>query len=406
MLRRRDFLLLSASLLPAARQRSEPFDVAAIDRRRILDAAGRYLRESPVTITASSSPRSAGGRHDFFSEGDYWWPDPNNPDGRYIQRDGMTNPDNFVEHRRAMVRLSLHVPALAAAWSITRDRRYADHAVRHLRAWFADAGTMMNPHLLYAQAIKGRVTGRGIGIIDTIHLVEVVRAASVLDAAGVVPAADRDAVRDWFSRYLTWMTTHEYGIAERDATNNHGTCWVMQVAEFARFTARTDLTDFCRTRYKTVLVPNHMAPDGSFPRELGRTKPYGYSLFNLDAMATVCQILSTREDNLWTFELPDGRGMRKALAFMTPYIADKKKWPHKPDVMYFDEWPVRQSSLLFGGVALDRPDYLALWRTLDPDPKVEEVIRNYFVRQPVLWYEASASSGQLINREFQPSLRR
>jgi hypothetical protein len=392
MLRRREFLLLSASLLPAARQRAKPFDVAAIDRPRILEAAGRYLRESPVTITASSSPRSAGGRHDFFSEGDYWWPDPKSPDGPYIQRDGMTNPANFVEHRRAMVRLSLHVPALAAAWSITHDRRYADHAVRHLRAWFVDAGTLMNPHLLYAQAIKGRVTGRGIGIIDTIHLVEVVRAASVLDAAGILSGSDRDGVRDWFSRYLTWMTTHEYGIAERDATNNHGTCWVMQVAEFARFTGRTDLTDFCRTRYKSVLVPNHMAPDGSFPRELGRTKPYGYSLFNLDAMATVCQILSTRDDNLWTFELPDGRGMRKALAFMAPYIADKKKWPHKPDVMYFDEWPVRQPSLLFGGVALDKPDYLALWRTLDPDPKVEEVIRNFFVRQPVLWYEASASS--------------
>ncbi|MGH9311775.1 MAG: alginate lyase family protein [Vicinamibacterales bacterium] len=385
MLTRRAFLLLSASLVPAAGLRAEPLDVAAIDRRRILDAADRYLRESPITITAASSPRSAGGRHDFFSEGDDWWPDPANPDGPYIQRDGMTNPDNFVEHRRALMRLSLHVPALAAAWSITRDRRYADHAARHLRAWFIHAGTLMNPSLLYAQAIKGRVTGRGIGIIDTIHLVEVVRATTVLEGAGVMPATERDGVRDWFSRYLTWMTTHEYGIAERDATNNHGTCWVMQVAEFARYAGRADLTAFCRTRYKTVLVPNHMAADGSFPRELGRTKPYGYSLFNLDAMAAVCQILSTREDNLWTFELPDGRGMRKALAFMAPYIADKKKWPHKPDVMYFDEWPVRQASLLFGGLALDRPDYVALWRTLDPDPTVEEVIRNYFVRQPVLW---------------------
>ena len=34
----------------------------------------------------------------------------------------------------------------------------------------------MNPHLLYAQAIKGRFTGRSIGIIDTLHLVEVARA--------------------------------------------------------------------------------------------------------------------------------------------------------------------------------------------------------------------------------------
>jgi hypothetical protein len=98
-------------------------DFSAIDRARVLAAAGRHLKEPPRTITASSSPRSAGGRHDFFSEADYWWPDPANPGGPYIQRDGMTNPDNFVEHRRAMVRLSLHVPALAAAWQLTRERR-------------------------------------------------------------------------------------------------------------------------------------------------------------------------------------------------------------------------------------------------------------------------------------------
>ena len=77
-----------------------------------------------------------------------------------------------------------------------------------------------------------------------------------------------------------------------------------------------------------------MAPDGSFPRELARTKPYGYSLFNLEAMATICQILSTPQDNLWTFELPDGRGMRRAMAFMAPFIRDKRAWPHPPDVMY------------------------------------------------------------------------
>src|SRR5258707_453217 len=42
-------------------------DVAATDRQRILTAADRYLREEPVTITASFSPRSAGGKHDYCS---------------------------------------------------------------------------------------------------------------------------------------------------------------------------------------------------------------------------------------------------------------------------------------------------------------------------------------------------
>src|SRR5688572_5182864 len=343
--------------------RAQPsLDVVAIERSRVLRAADRYLSEPPRTITASSSPRSAGGRHDFFSEADYWWPDPSNPGGPYIQRDGMTNPDNFVEHRRAMVRLSLQVPALAAAWKLTRERGYADHAARHLRAWFVDASTRMNPHLLYSQAIHGRVTGRGIGIIDTVHLVEVARAISVMGDSGALSADDRSAVREWFSQYLTWMTTHQYGIDEREARNNHGTCWVMQVAEFARYAGRDDLTTYCRERYRTVLVPNQIAADGSFPEELRRTKPYGYSLFNLDAMAMVCEILSTPQDNLWTFTLPDGRGIRKVFEYMVPFIADKKKWPRKPDVMYFDEWPVRQPALLFGGLALKEPRYIEVWK--------------------------------------------
>ena len=360
-------------------------DLLALERPRVLQQANAYLNEAPVTVTATASPRSAGGRHDFFSEADYWWPDPANPKGPYIQRDGMTNPDNFVAHRRAMVRLSLQVPALAAAYRLTRDDRYARHAVRHLHAWFVDPATRMSPHLLYSQAIQGRVTGRGVGIIDTVHLVEVVRAMPTLEMSGPLSGSERSAVRAWFGDYLTWMTTHQYGIEERDARNNHGTCWVMQVAEFARYVGRTDLTAFCRERFKTVLVPNQIAADGSFPEELRRTKPYGYSLFNLDALTTVCQILSTSADNLWMFELPDGRGVRKAVTFLFPYIADKKTWPHKPDVMYHDEWPMRHPLLLFAGIAYDERRYLDVWKTLPADSQVEEVIRNFFVRQPLLW---------------------
>ena len=144
-------------------------------------------------------------------------------------------------------------------------------------------------------------------------------------------------------------------------------------------------TKSCRERFKTVLVPDQIADNGSFPQELRRTKPYSYCIFNLDAMATVCQILATPEDNLWTFTLPDGRGMGAAMAFMYPFIADRKSWPYAPDVEYFDEFPVRQPSLLFAGLALSRPEYIEAWRTLNPDPSVEEVIRNYPIRQPLLW---------------------
>ena len=338
-----------------------------------------------MTVTSSHSPRSAGGIHDFFSEGDYWWPDPQNPDGPYVQRDGMSNPDNFNEHRRALMRLSVQVPALVAAWRITKDERFAKHAARHLRAWFLSPSTRMNPNLQYAQAIHGRFTGRGIGIIDTIHLVEVAQAIEVLKDSSALSITELGGITQWFNDYLVWMTTSKNGIEEREAKNNHGTCWVMQVAAFANLTGDQKLLDFCRDRFKTVIAPDQIAVDGSLPQELRRTKPYGYSLFNLEAMATVCQILSTTEDNLWTFQTSDGRGLRRAMEYMTPFIRDKKSWPLKPDVMYDNEWPMRQNSLLFAGLALKRPDYIELWKRLPADSEIEEVIRNFFIRQPVLW---------------------
>jgi hypothetical protein len=375
------FAVLSVAALPSP----AGSDLQKLERSRVIAAANLYLTMPPLTITASRAARSAGGLHDFFSEGDYWWPDPAHPDGPYIRRDGESNPANFADHRRALVRFSVEVPALAAAWKLTSDDRYAAHARRHLRAWFVDPATRMTPSLEYSQAIHGIATGRGTGIIDTVHLVEVARAIEVLRKGGALPDGELQPIRAWFTEYIRWMTTHPYGVEERDAKNNHGTCWVMQVAAFASVTDDEAQKEMCRVRFKSVLLPTQMAADGSFPLELARTKPYGYSLFNLDAMTTICQILSTPSDNLWSYQLPDGRGMRKALEFMVPFIKDKTRWPHPRDVQYHDEWPMRHASLLFGSIALDQPPYLALWNTLEPDSKVEEVIRNFFIRQPLLW---------------------
>ena len=361
------------------------FDVAAFDKTRVMRDAGGYLKDKPQTVTAAHSPRSTGGQHDFFSEGDYWWPDPKNAEGPYIQKDGMTNPDNFVEHRKSLMKLSVQMPALAAAWKLSKERKYADHAAAHLRAWFVDEATRMNPNLQFAQAIHGRSTGRGTGVIDTIHLVEVARAVPVVAESGALSKSDTATVKEWFADYAEWMTTSKNGMEERDAKNNHGTCWLLQVAAFASLTGNSELMKYCAERYKTVIVPGQIEPDGSQPLELKRTKPYGYCLFNLEALTTLCQIVSGAGHDLWKFETSDGRSVRKAIEYMYPYIKDKKSWPKPPDVMYFEYWPMRQEALLFGGLAYGRSDYLDLWKKLPADSNVDEVIRNYFIRQPVLW---------------------
>ena len=383
------FTLLAACSSYKKGSTVDSFDFSAaiiqVLKKQVLKEADWALQQKPVTVTAAISPRSAGGKHDFYSEADYWWPNPASVDSPYIQRDGMTNPENFIAHRLAMIRFSRIVGALASAYKITGNERYVQQALIHCNAWFVNADTKMNPNLLYAQAIKGRATGRGIGIIDTIHLMEVVQGLLTMQHAKSIDENSLLEIRSWFNQYLQWLTTHQYGKDEMNAENNHGTCWVMQVASFARFIKDEKLMAFCSDRFKKILLPNQMAADGSFPKELKRTKPYGYSIFNLDAMATICQVLSTEKDDLWNFTTEDGRSIKKGIEYLYPYVADKNKWPFKKDAMYWDEWPVAQPFLVFGASAYKQQEWFNTWKKLNHDPTVEEVLRNLPVRHPLIW---------------------
>jgi hypothetical protein len=364
---------------------SSPYQmVAQVDRDRILRLAKEYLPSEPVTITASQSPKSPGGLHDFFSQADYFWPDPRKPNGPYINRDGQSNPENFNDHRKAMVDLSLRMPALTAAWLLTKDRKYATRAGDHLRAWFITPETRMNPNLEFSQGVHGVSTGRNYGIIDTLHLLEVARAASFLNSAALAQG-ELEGVKQWFREYLHWLKTSEKGIQERDTLNNHATCWALQASEFSRLIGDESTRDEIRQWFVGKLLPNQLGTNGSFPQELARTKPYSYSIFNFDVMAGLAQSLKGSGTNLTTFALPDGRGLCKAAEFLYPYLKDKSQWPYAKDVEHFDALPVRAPGLLFAGLACHRSEYIELWKTLNPDPADREIIRNYPIRQPLLW---------------------
>lgn len=353
----------------------------------ILAKANEYLKITPVTITASTSSRNSGGIHDFFSEGDYWWPDTLNIDGPYMQRDGLSNPENFTKHREALIGFSEIVGSLTSAYIISKDTTYANAAINHCKSWFIDDSTRMNPHFLYAQAIKGRHSGRGIGIIDGIHFMEVVQSLSVLEKEGLINENSKIAFKKWFSDFVEWLTTHKYGKDEMKHPNNHGTCWNMQVALYADYTNNERILALCRDNYRNIILPNQMAADGSFPLEIKRTKPYGYSLFNMDAMAMNCVILSDQATNLWEYATPDGKSISLALEFMAPYIANKSSWFKEADVMYWENWPVAHPSVLFGAIVFDRPDFFELWKKNEHNPEVFEVKRNLPIRNPLIWLD-------------------
>jgi hypothetical protein len=382
------FMLLLFAFWAAAAIGAEKvaIDVAAIDRARILKAAEAALKQPPVSVTQFTAKLSEGGPHDFYSNGDYWWPDPARTNGLpYIQRDGQSNPGNFNHHRQMVKELHLAVAALGAAYKITGDDRYVARAAALLKVFFLDPETRMNPNLQYAQAIPGVSPGRGTGIIDTLHMIEIPRAVEAMAKSPAMPPEVLAGLRQWFRDYANWMMTSKNGRDEAAAKNNHAVAFYLQLAVFAAFTDDVEKLAQCRRQFKDVFVSKQMAADGSFPAELARTKPYGYSIFQLDNMVTLCQVLSSPGDDLWKFQGPDGRSIRKAVEFMYPYLADKSKWPKKPDIQAWDGWPARQPSLLFAGLAVDDPRCLELWKRLPADPENPEVQRNIAITQPVLW---------------------
>lgn len=403
--------LLLLALVPFA-----DFNLAEHERPRVRTLAETALTGEPATITSVTNPRSAGGCHDFSSDADYFWPDPANPAGPYLARDGMSNPENFNAHRQLMVDMAGKVGALAAAYKLTGEDRYAAGAVRHLRAWFVDPATRMNPTLLYAQAVRGVSTGRRIGLIDTLPLIEPALAVVALRGSPALTPGLDTAITTWFGDYLHWLRTHPFGLEESNSLTNHSTCWSLQVACFAKVTGDEAALAECRRRLKEFHLVVQMAPNGSFSDEVRRTKPYGYSIFHLDVMVALAHLISTPDEDLVQFRLPDGRGLVRGIEWLAPFIKDKDAWLKtvrrppkgqslagptdplvKPDVMKWEYWPVRQPFLLFGALSTGRREWLSTWQGLDPDPKVGEIIRNFPIRQPVLWLD-------LTPRPRQPNL--
>lgn len=360
-------------------------NVLGIDREAIISAANTYLDSDVVTVTFFVAERSAGGLHDYYSEGRYWWPDADNPDGPYIRRDGIANPQNFSGHKNALRNLSEMVTTLTAAYEISGDEKYALRAIDHVKAWFATSATRMNPNLLYGQAIKGISTGRGIGIIDTLRLINVALSVELLEESGLLKGSDLIAVKGWFGDYGDWLTTHPYGYDEKNNNNNHSTWWGAQVAAFARVADRPDLLKTADAQFKSQL-PIQVATDGSLPDELGRTKPFHYINYTLRAWATYAELLSTNSQSFWshtfTTNLPpyvkdqgEARNpeepkasaatvsLKDAMAYALPYFKEPATWPYLTELEK-EIHPHRNDFLVFAWWGLGNEEYLTLWREL------------------------------------------
>lgn len=335
-----------------------------------------------VPVPLGNSP--LGNTHDFYSEGDYWWPNPDDRNGPYIRRDGLVNPHIFNTHRIRLIAASRTMAETAVKYHESGDMRFLRLAEKWFSCWFLHPETAMNPDLEHAQAIPGICSGRSIGIIDTIHLSEAALAFLLLKRSGGMLPEIVKGIEEWFSRYLLWLCSSEKGLEERSQRNNHGTAWSFQAAAFAMALGKHELLTDLRREFRNRWLSS-MANDGSFPLELARTRPLNYSIFQMELMCGLAFLLSTAEENLFHFRLPDGRGMELALSFLVPKLMDPRLWKFPQDIVYAENLREKQPFLLLAFFMTGKEEYAELYRQQPERSDLFELERNCPVHTPELW---------------------
>ena len=324
--------LLDAKKLLDTKQRiragDQTFDQALAKLER---EAQKALGDGPLSVVTKTATPPSGDKHDYLSQAPYFWPDPQKPNGLpYIRRDGERNPEirKYPDHE-SLGKLIDAVSTLALAYYFKDDEAYAAHAAKLLRAWFLEAETRMNPNLQYAQGIPGINTGRGIGLIETRGLTQVVDAVGLLSGSTAWTAADQRGVQTWFERFLGWMLESKNGRDESGSKNNHGTYYDAQVASFAFFVGKKDLAAQVLQTSQQKRIARQVEPDGRQPLELARTNALGYSVMNLQGLMTLAALGENVGLDLWHYRTADGRSIRQVIEYLAPFALGEQKWPHQ-----------------------------------------------------------------------------
>lgn len=334
-----DLLLLSSAEAGKIRDRIKESPASA----RLGKMADSARKAGPWSVTFNRPDRLQLAANAYFSEGPYWWPDPKNPDGPYVRRDGERNPARFNHNHDDLGAMAANVLTLGMAAYFLRDKQSVKRSAEVLSVWFVDPKTAMLPNLEHGQAVRGFNDGRGTGLIDTVSLIHCAQGVTLLEASGLDPEVTA-GVRKWYSAFAGWMTDSPKGRDEEKSGNNHATWWGAQVAAYSIFTGDKARQQHVWSLYRNTLI-NEIEAGGNCPREEARTNSLSYSTMNLDAFTTLCTLAQGTGVDLWRVRNVKGAGVETAALYLNPFIQHPETWKHQQIS------PFRPTSIVYPGLA-------------------------------------------------------
>lgn len=289
----------------------------------LLLEAEAYLPLEPLAVTQKGWNAPFGDAHDYSSIPKYSFPDPENPSGPWIYRDGCVNPDFEVCDIVRWMAFCRRVTVLIAAGNLSGDLRFSERAGKLLKVWFMEPETYMRPHLKYAQVVPGGEGKNGGGIIDSHPICQLIEAVASLPENREWTAENLEAFRAWIKDYLLWILGSP--ITQNEATwkNNHGNWHDAQVAVMCAFLNLEGLAGKMIRENTLPRMRNQITFLGEQPFEFVRTLSLSYSCFNLLALMRIDAYAKQWGIHLWN------EGIDRAFHYLAPFLCDKQKWPFR-----------------------------------------------------------------------------
>lgn len=333
----RYFTYSPETLAASKQQLKQPASALQPALAQLIAEADSALKHANYSVVDKSLSPASNNKHDYYSFGTYWWPNPNTPNHLpYIRQDGKTNPDTKTDatDSERMAHFAKDMKRLGLAYYFTGKNEYAQKATELATAWFVAPQTKMNPTLAYAQAIPGIVDGRGIGIIDSRALIDVMDSIELIRPANTLSEKNYHAIKGWYKQFNQWLLTSENGFEESNWHNNHGTFFDTQVVAFSLF---TDQPELARRQLKIAQL-RHLAAQidnkGLLTEEIERTRSWHYTNFSLSAFMRLARYGELAGIDMWHFDLDD-HNLKQALLVVAQQIDNPKPWPF-PELK-FDE---------------------------------------------------------------------
>ena len=310
---------------------------------KLLKDADALLDAQPLSVMDKNLLPPSGDRHDYYSFGIYWWPDPAKPDGLpYVRKDGMVNPAS----REGMDsvpfgRTNKAVSTLGLAYFFSGKEAYAAKAAELARVWYLDAGSRMNPNFNHAQAVPGLNEGRGIGLIEASTLPDLMDGIALIRPSEAWTDKDDARMTEWLGAFHEWLRSSRNGQDQEKASNNHGVYYDVLASHLALFLGKKEEAEKRLQDALARRVDTQIRGDGKQPHELKRTISFSYTIFNTDAFFQLAALGESVGVDFWSHRGPDGQGLKPAMDLLAPYADPKKPWDLGKQIK-----PVGRSSIL------------------------------------------------------------